>query len=140
MNMKISGRKTLTALLVLCAILFTACGRRQEKSDHYEIVDGKIVLVTGEDDDVIHTGYENGPAPGEAAADPGVEITDGTAFFPDEDYNSLQEGDDFKTVQSNLGHATASFTLDVYGHVSDKMKEDSARRQQEFIQRMGFGI
>ena len=52
--------------------------------------------------------------------------------------NSLQEGDDFKTVQSNLGHATASFTLDVYGHVSDRMKEESARRQQEFIARLGI--
>lgn len=52
--------------------------------------------------------------------------------------NSLQEGDDFKTVQSNLGHATASFTLDVYGHVSDRMKEDSARRQQAMIDRMGL--
>ena len=52
--------------------------------------------------------------------------------------NSLQEGDDFKTVQDNLGHATAAFTLNVYGHVSDKMKEESARRQQEFIQRMGI--
>ena len=52
--------------------------------------------------------------------------------------NSLQEGDDYKTVQDNLGHATAAFTLNVYGHVSDKMKEESARRQQEFIQRMGL--
>ena len=50
--------------------------------------------------------------------------------------NSLQEGDDFKTVQSNLGHATASFTLDVYGHVSDKMKEESAKRQQAYIERI----
>ena len=35
---------------------------------------------------------------------------------------SLQNGDDIKTVQENLGHASAAFTLDVYGHVSDKMK------------------
>ena len=41
---------------------------------------------------------------------------------------SLQNGDDIKTVQGNLGHATAAFTLDVYGHVSDRMKEDSANR------------
>lgn len=40
----------------------------------------------------------------------------------------LQNGDDVKTVQSNLGHATAAFTLDVYGHVSEKMKQDSANR------------
>ncbi len=52
--------------------------------------------------------------------------------------NSLQEGDDFKTVQDNLGHATAAFTLNVYGHVSDRMKEESAKRQQAFIARMGI--
>lgn len=46
---------------------------------------------------------------------------------------SLQEGDDVKTVQQNLGHATASFTLDVYGHVSEKMKQESARRMEAFI-------
>ena len=34
---------------------------------------------------------------------------------------SLQNGDDIKTVQENLGHASAAFTLDVYGHVSDRM-------------------
>lgn len=47
---------------------------------------------------------------------------------------ALQEGDDIKTVQENLGHATASFTLDVYGHVSEKMKKESASRMEAFIQ------
>ncbi|MCI7159085.1 MAG: site-specific integrase [Flintibacter sp.] len=46
---------------------------------------------------------------------------------------SLQNGDDVKTVQGNLGHATAAFTLDVYGHVSERMKEDSAARMEEYI-------
>ena len=46
---------------------------------------------------------------------------------------SLQNGDDLKTVQDNLGHATAAFTLDVYGHVSEKMKEDSAARMEAYI-------
>jgi integrase len=46
---------------------------------------------------------------------------------------SLQNGDDVKTVQGNLGHATAAFTLDVYGHVSERMKEDSADRMQNYI-------
>ena len=31
---------------------------------------------------------------------------------------SLQAGDDVKTVQENLGHHTAAFTLDQYGHVT----------------------
>lgn len=47
---------------------------------------------------------------------------------------ALQEGDDVKTVQQNLGHATASFTLDVYGHVSDRMKQESANRMQKYYE------
>ena len=47
--------------------------------------------------------------------------------------DSLKSGDDVKTVQENLGHATAAFTLDVYGHVTEKMKKDSADRMQAFI-------
>ena len=46
---------------------------------------------------------------------------------------SLSSGDDVKTVQENLGHHTAAFTLDVYGHVTDKMKRDSADRMDAFI-------
>lgn len=46
---------------------------------------------------------------------------------------AIKSGDDIKTVQGNLGHATASFTLDVYGHVTDQMKRDSAERMQKFI-------
>ena len=49
---------------------------------------------------------------------------------------SLQNGDNVKTVQDNLGHATAAFTLDVYGHVSERMKEDSAARMQAYIENM----
>jgi len=47
---------------------------------------------------------------------------------------SIRAGDDIKTVQENLGHATAAFTLDVYGHVTDQMKRDSANRMQKYIQ------
>lgn len=46
---------------------------------------------------------------------------------------SLQNGDAVKTVQENLGHATAAFTLDVYGHVSERMKDESAQRMQNYI-------
>ena len=49
---------------------------------------------------------------------------------------ALQEGDDIKTVQQNLGHATASFTLDVYGHVSEKMKKESAERMQKYFDKI----
>lgn len=47
---------------------------------------------------------------------------------------SLQNGDDIKTVQGALGHATAAFTLDVYGHVSEKMQQDSAARMQSYFE------
>ena len=47
---------------------------------------------------------------------------------------SLKTGDDVKTVQENLGHATAAFTLDVYGHVTEQMKTESANRMEAFIQ------
>ena len=49
---------------------------------------------------------------------------------------SLYAGDDIKTVQANLGHATAQFTLDVYGHVTQKMRQDSASRMQKFYEQL----
>lgn len=47
---------------------------------------------------------------------------------------AIRSGDDIKTVQENLGHATAAFTLDVYGHVTEKTKQESAARMDRFIQ------
>ena len=46
---------------------------------------------------------------------------------------SLRSGDDIKTVQGNLGHATAAFTLDVYGHVTNQMQKASAVRMEAYI-------
>ena len=46
---------------------------------------------------------------------------------------AIRSGDDIKTVQNNLGHATAAFTLDVYGHVTPQMKKESADRMERFI-------
>lgn len=37
-------------------------------------------------------------------------------------------GDDIKTIQYNLGHATAAFTLDKYAHYTGDMRRDSAAR------------
>lgn len=39
-----------------------------------------------------------------------------------------------KTLQENLGHATAAFTLEVYGHVSKQMQINSANKLESFIQ------
>ena len=41
--------------------------------------------------------------------------------------------DDIKTIQGNLGHATAAFTLDIYGHVTEEMKKDSSNRIEKYI-------
>ena len=49
---------------------------------------------------------------------------------------ALQAGDDVKTVQENLGHATAAFTLDKYGHVTEKMKRASADRMEAYIKKI----
>ena len=46
---------------------------------------------------------------------------------------AIRSGDDIKTVQENLGHHTAAFTLDVYGHVTEQMKRESAARMDAFI-------
>ena len=47
--------------------------------------------------------------------------------------NAIRAGDDIKTIQGNLGHASAGFTLDRYGHFTERMKQDSAARMEGFI-------
>jgi integrase len=45
---------------------------------------------------------------------------------------ALQDGTPIKTVQSRLGHSTASFTLDVYGHLmpgDDKRAADATQKR-----------
>ena len=53
---------------------------------------------------------------------------------------SLQNGDDIKTVQEHVGHSTATFTLDVYGHVSQRMQKESADRMQNFYDGLAEAI
>jgi len=45
---------------------------------------------------------------------------------------AISSGADIKSVQSLLGHATASFTLNVYAHTSEKMMQDTASRIQGY--------
>lgn len=47
---------------------------------------------------------------------------------------AIRAGDDIKTVQGNLGHHSAAFTLDVYGHVTETMRQASADRMERFIE------
>ena len=53
--------------------------------------------------------------------------------------NSLRAGDDIKTVQENLGHATAGFTLSTYAHSTPGMKQESAHRMENFISHLRSG-
>jgi integrase len=46
---------------------------------------------------------------------------------------AMRNGDPVKTVQENLGHHSAAFTLDIYGHVTDTMKKESADRMEQYI-------
>ena len=45
---------------------------------------------------------------------------------------AIASGADIKSVQDLMGHATASFTLNVYAHTSERMKEDTASRVQSY--------
>ena len=46
---------------------------------------------------------------------------------------SLQNGVDYKTIQQEMGHHTAAFTLDVYGHVSDELRKAASESMQRYI-------
>lgn len=46
---------------------------------------------------------------------------------------SLRAGDDIKTLQENLGHASASTTLNVYAHVTEQMRKASSQRMDAYI-------
>lgn len=45
---------------------------------------------------------------------------------------AIASGADIKSVQDMLGHATASFTLNVYTHTSEQMMKDTAARVQGY--------
>ena len=53
--------------------------------------------------------------------------------------NSLRAGDDIKTVQENLGHATAGFTLSTYAHATPGMKQESAKCMEQYIEQLRSG-
>ena len=49
---------------------------------------------------------------------------------------SLQAGDNIKTVQGNLGHHNAAFTLQTYAHVTDGMRRESAAHMNSYIDKV----
>lgn len=46
---------------------------------------------------------------------------------------ALSSGVDIKTVQDDLGHHDAAFTLNTYAHATMSMKKDSSARMQQYI-------
>ncbi len=57
---------------------------------------------------------------------------------PSEKRNSVQDqqSNQVKTLQENMGHYSAAFTLDRYGHVTEEMRKASSERMQKFIDEM----
>lgn len=47
---------------------------------------------------------------------------------------AVASGADIKSVQAFMGHATASFTLNVYTHASNQMKKDTAARMDAYFE------
>ena len=46
---------------------------------------------------------------------------------------ALQNGVDVKTLSGLLGHYSAGFTLDTYGHISTQMQQDAAQKVGGFL-------
>lgn len=44
----------------------------------------------------------------------------------------LDAGEDVKSLQMNLGHSSAAFTLNQYAHVSQKMRMQSSKRMNDY--------
>ncbi len=53
--------------------------------------------------------------------------------------SALECGDTIKTVQNNLGHASAAFTLNIYAHTTQKIRQESANRMEKFIESVSGG-
>ena len=45
----------------------------------------------------------------------------------------LDAGEDVKSLQMNLGHSSAAFTLNQYAHVSQKMRMQSSKRMNDYF-------
>lgn len=48
----------------------------------------------------------------------------------------LFAGEDYKTLQENLGHASAAFTLDQYAHVSRKMMLRTSQKMNDYFEKL----
>ncbi len=48
----------------------------------------------------------------------------------------LQEGVDIKSIQADLGHFTAAFTVDTYAHITDGMREENRARRNAYVEKV----
>lgn len=48
---------------------------------------------------------------------------------------ALENGADTKSISAALGHYSTSFTMDTYGHVTEKLQEDSANKVDSVLKR-----
>lgn len=56
-----------------------------------------------------------------------------TIFIDKQLQREKKAGDDVKMVQENLGNHTAAFKLDVYGHVTERMRKESSQIMEGFF-------
>jgi len=47
---------------------------------------------------------------------------------------SIRAGDDVTTLQANLGHHAAAFTLDRYAHFKEQMRKELSERIQRLVE------
>lgn len=114
--------------------------RQRIEQNRLKLAAGKLwhengLVFTAEDGSMLarNTVYEHFRRAAAAAGKPEARFHDLRHTFA---LASLESGVNVKTVQEALGHATAAFTLDVYGHVSGKMQKDGAEKIENFIQNM----
>ena len=48
----------------------------------------------------------------------------------------IPDNNNYKLLSETLGHATVAFTMDVYGHVSEEMQQESAARMQAYYEKI----
>jgi hypothetical protein len=133
------------SLLLIPFVLFSACGFPQAPSPAEIELPAQVQSVQTEQDEPAETV----PGPAEllyqGQASIRIVTDEGKVIYVDpyvgEGYAvaAIKSGDDIKMVQGNLGYETAAFTLDVYGHVTEQMKRESADRMDCFIKNIAAG-
>ena len=51
---------------------------------------------------------------------------------------SILAGVDIKTLQENMGHYSEAFSVDIYGHVVERMRRKGADKIDAFVSHLGY--